>query len=149
MISPTGKLNIRASDRWGEGNFGKPRGMRKHLGLDFAIQPNMPVYFPFKEGIITRVARPYVQDKRYSGCRIEAEDAGLEYICKLFYFNPDINLITYKDTLVKWDVIGFANDLNSRYPDIINHVHIQVRKKGQPNKWFNPIAIMYLEREEH
>ena len=154
MISPTGKLDLRGQDKWGHGGFGKPRGTRVHHGIDFVIDPDNYIYFPFDFGYIDRVAKPYAQDNRYSGAFISGVDNNTNYIAKLFYFQPNLELITEiefmeKVKLTKGDIIGESQDLTLRYPGIVNHIHLQAALAVTPRIWINPIAILREYEERH
>jgi hypothetical protein len=135
MISPTGK-GIRGHDKWGGGFFGASRdgGKRKHEGADFISETGQQVVMPL-DGTIVRVARPYADDNRYSGCLIRTP----EYPeVKMFYFEPLQGLIGKKAK--RGCVIGFAQNVAARYPRITNHVHLEVH--GQDGKAINPATLL-------
>ena len=149
MISPTGKLDLRGQDKWGHGGFGRPRGTRCHHGIDFVIDPDNYVYFPFHYGYIERVVKPYAQDDRYSGVLLRGFDGNIEYIAKIFYFQPDLKWNSDVIELKQGDIIGESQDLALRYPEITNHIHLQVALAVTPRIWTNPIAILREYEERH
>lgn len=142
MISPTGRLDIRGQDRWGHGGYGRPRGTKVHHGVDFVIDPNNNIYFPFQYGFIERIAKPYAQDDRYSGVLLNGRDGDTEYIAKIFYFQPELDLIKHYVGVRQGYIIGESQDLNERYPGITNHIHMQVALAATPRIWTNPIALL-------
>jgi len=123
MISPTGK-GIRQADKWGRGAYGASRdkGNRKHKGTDYVCEPGQNVVAPIT-GIIRREARPYADPDwlyRYSGLVIENENVSI----KMFYLEPMRHLI---DKRVRMgDTIGIAQKISDKYPDMIDHVHLQI-----------------------
>ncbi len=149
MISPTGVIEIRGQDCWGNGAFARPRGSRLHQGVDFitSTSPASQIIFPFREGKIIRIARPYAKDKRYSGCLMEAFENGTDYIAKMFYFDCDLDLVgAYVGSGFP---LGLSQDLTLRYPGITPHVHLQVAEKDTPMNWFNPLSILDRLKEKH
>ncbi len=142
MISPTG-YGIRGDDSWGSGSFGAPRGKRLHDGVDFICTPGQKIWFPFDTGYMVRVANPYSKPG-YSGCEIHAMDNGNSYICKIFYFQPDLYFIHSGENgpiISQGQTIGIAQDISKKYPDITWHIHLQVRESGRLTDWIDPTTI--------
>ena len=129
MISPTGK-GVRGIDRWGSGEFGAPRGSnRTHDGTDFIATPGQAIFMPIS-GLIVREARPY-SDSDYSGVLIRNDHIDI----MMFYLIPNRNLI--RTWAAKGAPIGVAQDISKKYPEIINHIHLGVKK-------FNPELLLNL-----
>jgi len=127
MISPTGK-GIRETDDWGSGRFGAPRGNGNlHNGVDFICTPGQSVFSPIS-GVVVREAKPY-PNSDYSGVLLHNDNIDMV----LFYLIPDANLIG--GWCVKGAVIGVAQDISEKYPDMIPHVHLKVVK-------FNPELLL-------
>jgi murein DD-endopeptidase MepM/ murein hydrolase activator NlpD len=126
-IIPT-ELKKRTSDKWGEGYFGAPRGDRTHNGIDYECPPECQILSPV-DGKITKHGYPYGDDLTFRYVQITTKDG---YDHRLFYVEPilPIGRIVKKDT-----VIGFAQDLNERYPDITPHIHYEVKHEGN---YLNP-----------
>lgn len=118
MISPTGK-GVRV-DSEGNGNYGAPRGGRRHNGIDYLCDDGQDVTAPFNM-MITRVAKPKVGSP-LSGIAWETRRSR----GKMFYFKPDQSLIG------KWvktgQVIGQAQSVSRDYglPQMLDHIHFQI-----------------------
>jgi len=67
MHRPTLNGKVR-SDSIGAGQFGTPRGSRKHAGVDYEVIPGDPVFAPMM-GTVIREGWPYV-DKSFHLCEI-------------------------------------------------------------------------------
>ena len=117
MLNPTG-LNIRGTDKWGNGAFKAPRGDHIHHGLDFICLPGQEVYAPIT-GHVKREARPYASGD-FSGVLITSPRMDI----KMFYFELDKSLIGTE--VQRGQVIGNAQDIGRRYPGITPHVHLEI-----------------------
>ena len=129
MKAPIGLL-IRPPDKWGDGTFGASRDgvARAHMGLDLAVWPGMPVYPPAECKVI-REAPPYADDARFGGLLLRlVDDADGVVEIKMFYLSPVPGIVGRHVTSA--DVIGYAQDLRSKYAGITPHVHIEVTKQG-------------------
>jgi len=131
--APTKSNKIRQCDPFGCGAFGASRGVRKHEGEDYAIDPGEKVLSPIS-GTVTRIAYPYASDLSYKGVEIKNAD----YTVKIFYM-----LATAKigSTVKAGDVIGTAQDIAKKYgPAMVNHIHVEIRNKAgkliQPSTLF-------------
>lgn len=118
---------IRKSDLWGSGAFGASRGNRPHLGIDLIYSPDEQVRAPFKLKI-DRVSFPYATSD-YSGIAFTASSGDTMYDGRMWYFEPDINLIG--KTVRKGQVIGTAQQINKKYSGMINHLHLQLEKVNE------------------
>ncbi len=112
---------MRRQDRWGSGHFGASRGSRSHGGIDLTADVGEAILSPI-DGEITRVAYPYSGDLTYQGAVI-VDASGLEV---RIYYIEGVELGPVK----AGDRIGTAQNLRRRYPDINNHVHLEVRVGG-------------------
>ena len=124
ILGTASKRRIRKSDLWGSGSFGAPRGNRPHLGIDLIYSPDEKVRAPFKFKV-DRVSYPYASPD-FSGLAFTATSGDTVYDGRLWYFEPDINLIG--KTVRKGQVIGTAQQINSKYSGMINHLHLQLVK---------------------
>lgn len=118
MISPTGK-GVRI-DSEGSGEYGAPRGNRRHNGIDYLCDSGQDIVAPF-DMFIVRVALPRTGSK-LSGIQWRTQRSE----GKMFYFLPDVQLI---NTWVGQNqVIGKAQSVSSVYglPDMKDHIHFQV-----------------------
>jgi len=118
MIFPTKTGQIR-NDSGGFGYYGAPRGNRKHKGVDFSVEPGEPVFSPCS-GVVKRRARPYVGDKHYDGCLIEAKAARI----KIFYLNIEEELIG--QVVRPGQIIGYAQDISKKYSAVTPHIHLEI-----------------------
>jgi len=123
---------MRNTDAWGSGYFHAPRGNRKHNGIDFAIAKDSYVLSPVA-GIVTKVGYPYADDLSYRYIQITSN----EYKWRLFYIEPSINK---GDSINIGDVLGTVQDLDTRYPDITSHIHVEI--KDSNNSFINPEELL-------
>jgi len=119
MMNPTGG-SVRI-DRGGNGNYGAPRGDRKHTGLDISCIPGQD-FRAFCTGIIIREAFPYADDLSWKGFVFSAKRANF----KVFYAEllPDlVGTIVQEGT-----VIAKAQDISLRYPGsgVTPHIHLEI-----------------------
>lgn len=121
-ISPSRR--IRKSDNWGSGAFGASRGNRPHLGIDLVYSPDEQVRAPFAMSI-NRVSYPYASSL-FSGIAFTTTSNSIDYDGRLWYFEPNDDIIG--KTVRKGQVLGFAQQINSKYPGMINHLHLQLQK---------------------
>ena len=120
MISPTGK-GIRQNDQCGSGKFGAPRGQgRLHDGTDFICAPGQSIFSPIS-ALLIREARPY-SNSNYSGVLLHNDNVDV----MLFYLVPDYKLIG--KWCVKGSIIGIAQDISEKYPNMIPHIHLRIDK---------------------
>ncbi|NIV03279.1 hypothetical protein GWN26_01965 [Candidatus Saccharibacteria bacterium] len=131
LTSPTG-LGIR-NDPAGSGNYGAPRGKRRHNGIDFLCTPGQTVRCPVALGRVIREARPYAHDFKYSGLVIQGKHLAI----KIFYLDPWPGII---GTVVKrGDPIGIAQDIREKYNGSMEaHIHLAIFS-------FNPELILQKE----
>jgi murein DD-endopeptidase MepM/ murein hydrolase activator NlpD len=132
---PTIKMIGRTVDYWGQGHYGAPRGSRKHKGEDFECTPGSKVLSEFW-GEVTKHGFPYDDDDDHDGKPdynyIEIKDANGNK-CRYFYVKPLVAVGTY---VLPGQVIGIAEDIAKKYPDITPHIHIEV--KDECGKFFDP-----------
>ena len=122
ILNPTG-LGVR-NDGQGNGNFGSPRGKRRHDGVDFICIPGERVRWPIS-GLFTRMSRPYADDPHYTGAYVIGQRVSI----KLWYFEPYPELVGQQ--VQQGDFAGIAQDVSMKYndpeqPPMTPHVHLQV-----------------------
>jgi hypothetical protein len=115
---------IRNSDVWGSGSFGASRGNRPHLGIDITTIEGEPIYAPFPMEV-TRVSYPYSDTTGLTGVAFRTEIGGVDYDGRWWYFVPDSAIIG--NSVNKGQFLGVAQSLQSRYPNITDHTHLQLR----------------------
>ncbi|XP_077358037.1 leukocyte cell-derived chemotaxin-2-like [Festucalex cinctus] len=122
--------NQRISDTWGQGHYKAPRGTRTHDGLDIACNDDSEVYAPFdvtlKRGVIVYTD----PSKAAINNGIQMEGQGLCF--KLFYVNPDKT----SGFVSQGQRIGVMLPMQSVYPGITSHVHVQMCDKSDPSGYF-------------
>ena len=128
FCSPTGLNTIRGSDSFGQGRFGASRGTRLHNGVDLNVAVNGNVYSPIF-GKVVRLAVPYKSDSRFKGLVVEGVGRYAGYSVKLFYLNPAIGIVGR--TVKQGEFIGTAQDLTIKYPQITNHIHLEIALNGE------------------
>ncbi|CAB1325515.1 unnamed protein product [Coregonus sp. 'balchen'] len=120
----------RTGDRWGQGQYGARRGDRVHQGLDIVCNDGATVYAPFDVKLNGKVI-VYTDPKKAAindGINLSGE--GLCF--KLFYVKPD----KYSGVVKKGQRIGTLLTMQSVYPGITSHVHVQMCDKSNPTEFF-------------
>ncbi|KAF3703988.1 Leukocyte cell-derived chemotaxin-2 [Channa argus] len=120
----------RTSDNWGKGSYGAPRGTRKHLGLDIVCKDGSAVYAPFDVTLNGKVTVYTDPAKSAINSGINLQGQGLCF--KLFYVNPDRT----SGSVRKGERIGTMMPMQSVYPGITSHVHVQMCDKSNPTQYF-------------
>ncbi|KAM9426290.1 leukocyte cell-derived chemotaxin-2-like [Pholidichthys leucotaenia] len=121
----------RTSDAWGQGHYGASRGGRTHAGLDIECSDGSTVYAPFDvtlNGKLTVYQQPTTKTAINEG--INLSGAGLCF--KLFYVRADKT----SGTVQKGDRIGTMLPMQSVYPGITSHVHVQMCDRSDPTSYF-------------
>ncbi|XP_061090667.1 leukocyte cell-derived chemotaxin-2-like isoform X2 [Conger conger] len=115
---------------YGCGHYGASRagGKRKHLGLDIVCADGATVYAPF-DVVLGGRAVPYTKNNAIN----DGVNLGRQGLCfKLFYVKPD----KYSGTLRKGQRLGKLLPMQSVYPGITSHIHVQMCDKTDPTKYF-------------
>lgn len=120
----------RTSDSWGQGHYGAGRGTRKHLGLDIVCGDGATVYVPFDVELKGKVVVYNDPKKAAINNGINLSGEGLCF--KLFYVKP----VKYNGKLKKGSVLGTLLPMQTVYPGITSHVHVQMCDKSDPTKYF-------------
>ena len=116
ILNPTGKP-IR-NDAGGSGFYGSPRGNRKHRGIDFSGTHGQRAVAPIT-GSIKRLGYAYADSKTYRVIVIE----GHYCTVKIMYVNPSVK---EGEFVRQGQVIGFVQNVQARYSDCENHVHLEI-----------------------
>ncbi len=136
-------LKIRGVDAHGCGAFLANRSTgkdtkRKHNGLDIIGNEGEIVLSPIS-GYVSRIVPPYHNDTRYNGLEIQGTGVWRDYQVKMFYVS-----VFFNKHFDVGEPLGFLQNLDKKYPSIINHLHIEVRKNGKlidPNLVFEDYII--------
>ncbi|CAL1599494.1 unnamed protein product [Knipowitschia caucasica] len=120
----------RTSDSWGQGHYGASRGGRLHQGLDISCSDGDEVLAPFDLDL-TGSLTVYTDPKKSAiNAGINLRGAGL--CVKLFYVQPD----KVRGRVQKGQKIGVMLPMQSVYPGITSHVHVQLCDKSDPTGYF-------------
>ncbi|XP_042363791.1 leukocyte cell-derived chemotaxin-2-like [Plectropomus leopardus] len=118
---------VRGRDRHGSGAFGSSRGSKTHKGLDIECPDGSKVYAPM-DMTITRQSRPYGTNSAIdNGIAFTANDLpGVSF--KLWYMHP----VKTSGTVRKGEQIGTMLPMQSVYPGITSHVHLEKGDETDP-----------------
>jgi len=119
---------IRETDSQGSGYFGAPRGSRTHNGVDVACYNGSGI-FPVIEGEVTKIGYPYNPNNEKKGHLryIQVTDVtGRDW--RYFYVLPSAKVGDY---VTITDIIGIAQGLSDIYPDITDHIHVEIKIDGE------------------
>ncbi|KAM3866913.1 leukocyte cell-derived chemotaxin-2-like [Diretmus argenteus] len=120
----------RTSDRWGQGQYGASRGNRLHKGLDIKCSDGATVLAPFDVTLNGKVIVYNDPKKAAINHGINLRGEGLCF--KLFYVKPDQT----SGVVRKGQRIGTMLPMQSVYPGITSHVHVQMCDKSDPTGYF-------------
>lgn len=121
FVNPTGAAP-RGHDHFGSGAFGARRdgGSRSHEGVDFTAVARQAVRAPIS-GYVTKIGYAYGGDDSLRF--VEITNPALGYIARTFYVDPSVQV---GDVLRLGARIGEAASLQSHYPGITDHVHLEI-----------------------
>ncbi|XP_034425723.1 leukocyte cell-derived chemotaxin 2 like [Hippoglossus hippoglossus] len=120
----------RTSDSWGQGHYGARRENRDHKGLDIVCSDGSIVYAPFDVTLRGRLTVYTDANKAAINSGINLQGGGLCF--KLFYVNPDRT----SGEVRKGQRIGTMMPMQSVYPGMTSHVHVQMCDKSDPTQYF-------------
>ncbi|XP_037547230.1 leukocyte cell derived chemotaxin 2, tandem duplicate 1 [Nematolebias whitei] len=120
----------RTSDSWGQGHYGATRDTRVHKGLDIICSDGSTVLAPFDVTLNGKLTVYRDQSKEAINEGINLSGQGLCF--KLFYVRP------YKTSgsVKKGEQIGTMLPMQTVYPGITSHVHIQMCDRSDPTLYF-------------
>lgn len=121
FANPTGAAP-RDHDDFGSGAFGASRdgGARHHEGVDYVAVAGQVIHAPIS-GYVTKLGFAYVGDDSLRF--VEITNPATRYVARAFYIDATV---TVGDVLRMGDAIGRAASLQSHYPGITDHVHLEV-----------------------
>lgn len=115
-------VQLRGTDKWGQGHFGASRGGRKHMGVDVCCEAGDLVK-SYTPGTVTKIGYPYdpripgKEDFRY----VQVTFDGNHF--RYFYLTPTVFV---GQRVLPGDCLGVAQDLTGLYPDITPHFHFEI-----------------------
>ncbi|KAM4716054.1 leukocyte cell-derived chemotaxin-2-like [Anableps anableps] len=120
----------RTSDRYGQGYYGASRGGRSHKGLDIVCRDGSTVYAPFDVTLHGKLTVYTDPSKAAINEGINLRGEGLCF--KLFYVRPDKT----SGSVRKGERIGTMLPMQSVYPGITSHIHVQMCDQSDPTGYF-------------
>lgn len=127
LVRPFSPLAIRGFDSYGGGAFGASRdgGKRVHHGLDLIAKAGTIVKSTCK-GVVTKIGWPYADDLSYYYIEITTPEG---YQVRHFYVLPGVRL---QEPVEAGEThLGIVQMLGLRYPKITNHIHLEIKNKGE------------------
>lgn len=126
FANPTGSAP-RGHDDFGDGWFGARRdgGSRDHEGVDYIAKAGQAVRAPMS-GYVTKIGYAYAGDTSLKF--VEITNPALNYAARAFYVTPGVEV---GQTVRLGDTIGKVESLQSHYPGITNHVHLEILDRGE------------------
>ena len=112
---------LRGKDKHGSGAYGASRGKRKHVGIDFAVDPETPVA-SHVDGVVTKLGYPYGDDLSFRYVQVTDKNQNDH---RFFYVEPSVGI---GDPIEVGTFIGLSQKLGSRYKKITEHVHYEVKR---------------------
>lgn len=113
----------RGCDAGGCGHFHASRGNRLHLGVDFLAYAGEEIFAPVS-GVVARIGNVY-QDEQYK--LIELRGSGANKVFKIMYVSP---FVVAGDRVKRGDLIGWAQNIREKFPDVQNHIHVELFING-------------------
>ncbi|CAI5638466.1 unnamed protein product [Oreochromis niloticus] len=133
----------RTSDSWGEGHYGASRGGRLHKGVDIKCSDGSDVLAPFDVTIKGSLIVYNDPNKKAIDEGINLSGEGLCF--KLFYVKP----IKTSGTVNKGEKIGTMLPMQSVYPGITSHIHVQMCNRSvDPTEYFSDLCQTHVPSEE-
>jgi murein DD-endopeptidase MepM/ murein hydrolase activator NlpD len=125
FANPTGAAP-RGHDDFGDGEFGARRdgGSRAHEGVDYVAQAGQTVHAPMS-GYVTKIGYAYAGDTDLKF--VEITNPALGYAARSFYVTPGVEVGA---SVRLGDAIGKVESLQSHYPGITDHVHLEILAPG-------------------
>ncbi|XP_019206887.1 leukocyte cell-derived chemotaxin-2-like [Oreochromis niloticus] len=133
----------RTKDNWGQGHYGASRGGRLHKGVDINCSDGSAVLAPFDVTIKGSLIVYNDPNKKAIDEGINLSGEGLCF--KLFYVKP----IKTSGTVNKGEKIGTMLPMQSVYPGITSHIHVQMCNRSvDPTEYFSDLCQTHVPSEE-
>ena len=126
VANPTGHAP-RETDAYGEGRFHAARdgGGRQHDGVDYVARPGQAVAAPIS-GYVAKIGYAYPDDQALKF--VEIDNPALHLAARVFYVDPKVQ---EGDAVAVGRPIGTAHSLQRRYRGIIDHIHLEIVRRGR------------------
>ncbi|XP_074519571.1 leukocyte cell-derived chemotaxin-2-like [Halichoeres trimaculatus] len=122
--------DLRTTDRWGQGHYGARREDETNTGLDIVCDDGAEVYAPFDVTLVSPLVIYHDPKKAAIDSGVKMTGGGLCF--KLFYVKPDRTTGTVR----KGERIGVMLPMQSVYPRITSHIHVEMCDKSDPTPYF-------------
>ena len=142
FANPTG-LPVRSCDGYGCGAFGAQRdaGERRHEGVDFDARAGQAIRAPIS-GFVSKIGMAYADNDFLKF--VEITNPALRYVTRVFYVDPSV---VEGQAVRLGQAVGKAHSLQSRYPGITNHVHLELALEGRSRIDATRLIVAKLELE--
>ena len=122
---------VREHDDFGSGLYGASRdgGKRSHNGIDLACYPGSSVC-SINSGTVTKLGYPYKDALQYRYVEVTNYH---KIKFRYFYVKPSVSM---NQAIVQGQILGKSQELNSKYPGITEHVHLELKTMG--NEFLDP-----------
>ena len=134
-VNPTGR-EMRECKSKGCGYFGASRGGRLHKGVDYKATPGQDI-LAVTDGKIGKIGFPYPNNRHHQYIQIDTSDG---YQVREMYVAPAPGIVRGVE-VSGGQVIGTYQGLQTLYPGITPHVHVEIRLGG---KLLNPTTMIPL-----
>ena len=139
---------IRGSDSWGNGALGASRkrnGKRyAHKGSDYRVTAGQAIVSPI-QGIVKRHGIAYVNSNLHL-IVIKGTGVHEDLYAKVLYISPTVPPF---QNVKLGDIIGYAQSLQSLYPNITEHIHFELwkhaEKKSQGGILLDPKTLQEVQ----
>lgn len=121
------KPKLRILDDFGQGEYGAPRGDRKHRGNDWTCLPGSEIT-TLKGGNVTKLGYCYSGNLNFRYVEVATHIGGRgQVFCRYMYVEPMVKVGDWVNSL---DVIGHCQDIASHHEGdtgkhMDNHVHVE------------------------
>ncbi len=91
-------------------------------------------------GFVSKIGLAYADDEQLKF--VEITNPALHYVSRVFYIDPGV---TEGQAVRLGQPIGDARSLQSRYPGITNHVHLEISRQGRSRIDATRVIVARLE----
>ena len=113
-------MRLRATDKWGSGAYGAPRGDHTHRGVDVVAAPSHLIR-SLTYGTVSKIGWCYSQPERSHLRYVQVTLDGNRF--RYFYCAP---WVAKGDSVSPGDVLGIVQDLQPFFPGITDHYHFEI-----------------------
>ena len=129
-------IKLRGTDCHGSGHYLANRGSRTHNGIDIVTHANESVV-AYEGGIVTKIGFPYSPSDDQKGMFRYVEVTNNGHRLRYFYVGV---LVELGDAIERGQTIGWSQELESVYPGITQHVHLEI--KNEAGNFIDPVEYL-------